>query len=475
MVEERRRLGEILIEARVLTEEQLSRALEIQRTDGRRLGSILLAYGFVPEPQLVQALSRQLSIPWVSLWHIDAPDDLLHLVPFDVARECWVVPVYIRKERHGVSHLYIAMDDPTRDDVLQRVSQVAGMSVRAMVAGPSDIAGAIKEFYGVDVGVGPAGLPARRPEPARMPSGPAAATACSEGSNPDLDVYDEPTADVEIPVVEQPAPAGALAVDVVEAPVGEGHVVTLEEDLVVESEPDAAAWQESAAAPGGAASAQAVMMDEKTDEVAVEAVLATVEDGAEDTVEPVSPEPPAVDAPPQADEPAGEDTVEPVAAEPPAVEAVPVAAEAAAEESVEPVHPEQPEIGATPEADEPDATVGPDRSAEPLEHAASLELPLRHSAQQTARREHVRRLRAAALTFLDGTTIDLGGRHARTGEGQIANVAELVSLLRAASRGETAHAPPSWLRWEACMAGLIELLVHKGIVTEDEVLEHLVR
>jgi hypothetical protein len=343
-----------------------------------------------------------------------------------------------------------------------------------MVAGPSDIAGAIKEFYGVDVGVGPAGLPARRPEPAPMPSGSAAATACGEGSAPDLDVYDEPTADVEIPVVEQPAPAGVLAVDVVEAPVGEDHVVTLEEDLVVESEPDAAAWQESAAAPEDAASPQAVTMDEKTDEVAVEAMLATVEDGAEDTVEPVSPEPPAVDATQQAAEPTGEDTVEPVAAEPPAVEAVPVAAEAAAEESVEPVHPEQPEIGATPEA-EPDVTVEPDRSAEPLEHAASLELPLRHSAQQTARREHVRRLRAAALTFLDGTTIDLGGRHARTGEGRIANVAELVSLLRAAGRGETAHAPPSWLRWEACMAGLIELLLHKGIVTEDEVLEHLVR
>ncbi|MDJ0765020.1 MAG: hypothetical protein QNJ97_18710 [Myxococcota bacterium] len=141
------RLGEILVEAGVVKPDQLEKALEIQQKRQLRLGTILLQEGFVGEPQLVQALSRRLSIPWVSLWHIDIDDELLELVPVSVAEEFFLLPIYVRTTGKGERALYVAMNDPTDDSALRFVAASAGMTVRPMIAGPSDISAAIRLYY----------------------------------------------------------------------------------------------------------------------------------------------------------------------------------------------------------------------------------------------------------------------------------------------------------------------------------------
>ncbi len=141
------RLGEILVEANVLTPENLENALALQKKRQLRLGTILLQEDFVSEPQLVQALSRRLSIPWVSLWHIDIPDELLDLVPASVAEEFFLIPIYIRTTGSGEKALYVAMNDPTDDAALRFVSASSGMTVKPMIAGPSDISAAIRVYY----------------------------------------------------------------------------------------------------------------------------------------------------------------------------------------------------------------------------------------------------------------------------------------------------------------------------------------
>ncbi len=147
MSENRLRLGETLIEAKVLKPEELERALALQQRRQLRLGTILLQEGFVTEPQLIQALSHQLSIPWVSLWHIDIHDQLLQMVPVNVAEEFFLIPIYIRSTKDGKRALYVAMNDPTDDAALRFVSASAGMPVKPMIAGPSDIAEAIRVYY----------------------------------------------------------------------------------------------------------------------------------------------------------------------------------------------------------------------------------------------------------------------------------------------------------------------------------------
>ncbi|MCP4197517.1 MAG: hypothetical protein GY762_10260 [Proteobacteria bacterium] len=141
------RLGEILIEAGVLSKNQLKSALALQKKRQLRLGTILLQEGFATEPQVVQALSRRLSVPWVSLWHLDIKDALLDLVPVSVAEEFFLIPIYVRTTEEGGKALYVAMNDPTDDAALRFVAASSGMSVKPMIAGPSDIAAAIRAYY----------------------------------------------------------------------------------------------------------------------------------------------------------------------------------------------------------------------------------------------------------------------------------------------------------------------------------------
>ncbi|MBN2717596.1 MAG: hypothetical protein JXX14_17220 [Deltaproteobacteria bacterium] len=147
MNQPRLRLGEILIESGLLSQQNLHHALEIQKQQQLRLGTILLQEGFVSEPHLLQALSRHLSIPWVSIWRIDVPAAALNLVPSNVAEEFFLMPIYIRVEKGGDKALYVAMNDPSDTEAMRFVAATAGMDVKPMIAGPADIASAIRYYY----------------------------------------------------------------------------------------------------------------------------------------------------------------------------------------------------------------------------------------------------------------------------------------------------------------------------------------
>ncbi len=142
-----KRIGELLIEANVLTAEQLEHALKVQRGDGRKLGHLLIELGHVSETVLTQALSRQLAVPWVSLFHVDFSRSLLNLIPRELAERFALVPIFVRRVRKQGDTLYVAMDDPTNTAALEEVSKSAGIPVRPMIACPSDIRAAIRVYY----------------------------------------------------------------------------------------------------------------------------------------------------------------------------------------------------------------------------------------------------------------------------------------------------------------------------------------
>lgn len=142
-----KRIGELLVEAGVLSQQQLEQALFAQRKDGRRLGQLLIELGLVGETKLTQTLSRQLSVPWVSLYHVDFSRSLLNLVPRAVAEKYSLVPIFVRRVRHHGETLYVAMDDPTREDAIEEVTRASAMPVKPMIACPSDIRAAIRVYY----------------------------------------------------------------------------------------------------------------------------------------------------------------------------------------------------------------------------------------------------------------------------------------------------------------------------------------
>ncbi len=173
---ERIRLGELLVEMRLLTREQLEQALATQKTDGRRLGEILVHLKMVSESQLTQVLSQQLSVPWVALQHIDFSRQLLNLVPPETAQKYGVVPIYVRRARNRQETLYVAMEDPSDEEPLREIAAHANLPVRAMIAPPTDIRGAIRAYY---LGLPPEEdvgdvevVEALAPPPSRAPSAP---------------------------------------------------------------------------------------------------------------------------------------------------------------------------------------------------------------------------------------------------------------------------------------------------------------
>jgi type IV pilus assembly protein PilB len=165
------RLGELLVSANILTRDQLDQVLTLQKTDGRRLGLLLVERGLVTETQVTQILSQQLSVPWVSLYHIDFSRQLLDLVPQELAEKHCLVPIFVRRVRGLGDTLYVAMDDPTDDVAQKAVSAFSGLPVRTMIAPPSDIRSAIRAYYG---GEEPEQVP---PPPVAMPAAAPAAQA----------------------------------------------------------------------------------------------------------------------------------------------------------------------------------------------------------------------------------------------------------------------------------------------------------
>lgn len=133
--------------AHIISREQLEAVLALQREDGRRLGKLLVERGLVTETQLTQILSQQLSVPWVSLYHIDFSRQLLDLVPEELAEQHCLIPIFVRRVRGLGDTLYIAMDDPTNETAVAAIGDYAGLPVRAMIAPPSDIRAAIRAYY----------------------------------------------------------------------------------------------------------------------------------------------------------------------------------------------------------------------------------------------------------------------------------------------------------------------------------------
>jgi type IV pilus assembly protein PilB len=141
------RIGELLKAAGLISEQQLQSALEEQSSTGLRLGRILVASGAVSELQLTQVLSNQLSVAWVSLPHVDLTEELLLLIPREVATKWELVPVHFRIGEERQKILYIAISDPTNLEAMQDVAKLTGMNVRPLIAPPSEILRTIESAY----------------------------------------------------------------------------------------------------------------------------------------------------------------------------------------------------------------------------------------------------------------------------------------------------------------------------------------
>jgi len=145
-VAEDKKLGEILIEGGKASEEDVRRALDLQKQVGGRVGRLLVAMGIVPEEVLVEALSKQLRIPKVSLRGRTAGPGLTALLPADLARRRMLLPVAL--SRVGDKEvLYVATADPTDRTGIIEAAEVSGREVIPLLAPFDELSAALERSY----------------------------------------------------------------------------------------------------------------------------------------------------------------------------------------------------------------------------------------------------------------------------------------------------------------------------------------
>ena len=127
-------LGEVLVEERLISREQLAEALERQKETGRPLGTILREAGLVEEKALVEAVAKQIGVPFVDL-ETRAPDpSVAELVPAEFATAKEAVPVRI-----DGNALIVAMTHPSNRTTVQAIAEMTGYDVLPALAVRRDV------------------------------------------------------------------------------------------------------------------------------------------------------------------------------------------------------------------------------------------------------------------------------------------------------------------------------------------------
>lgn len=146
IVRKKKRLGDLLVEEGVLTQEQLMEALKKQRELGLRLGETIAELQLADEQAIAEALHHQLNIPLALLRETKIPPEVLGLIPETIVRKHRAVPYEIDENNANVLH--VAMEDPMDIIAIDDLSIVTNMHIEPMVATPSDIHFAIERYYG---------------------------------------------------------------------------------------------------------------------------------------------------------------------------------------------------------------------------------------------------------------------------------------------------------------------------------------
>ncbi|PXW95567.1 MSHA biogenesis protein MshE [Sphaerotilus hippei] len=139
---QRIRLGDVLVQQRLVSEQQLDQALEQQRSSGKRLGRVLIDNGLITEDSLVQALARQLRIPFVNLKTFPVKGEAVRLLSESHARRHRAIVIDDKGE-----HLLLAMADPLDLFAYDELCRQLRRPARLAVVAESQLLGTLDRHY----------------------------------------------------------------------------------------------------------------------------------------------------------------------------------------------------------------------------------------------------------------------------------------------------------------------------------------
>ncbi|MEJ5211810.1 MAG: ATPase, T2SS/T4P/T4SS family [Burkholderiales bacterium] len=139
---EKVRLGEILVNQKLISQEQLALALEEQKRTGRKLGRIFVEQGFVTEDQISEALARQLNIPYINLKFYQLRPEVVRLLPETQARRFRAIVM----EAKGNTAL-VGMADPTDLFAYDEIARILKRDLSLAVVNEGQLMDAIDRLY----------------------------------------------------------------------------------------------------------------------------------------------------------------------------------------------------------------------------------------------------------------------------------------------------------------------------------------
>lgn len=137
----RKRLGDLLVESGLITEQQLETTLH-RKSPEEKLGDALLQEGHITEQQLAETLERQLGIPRINLYQYPMDPEVIQLIPRDLAKRHQVMP--IRKENHK---LFVAMADPMDYFAIEELRMATGYQIIPALATKEELQRTISKHY----------------------------------------------------------------------------------------------------------------------------------------------------------------------------------------------------------------------------------------------------------------------------------------------------------------------------------------
>lgn len=132
----------MLVAAKLVSEENIAKALSVQEKEGGRLGSILVRLGFIKEQELLDFLSKQYGVQSIELSKIEIDPAVIKLLPTEVIQKYNVIP--IRRVGHIIT---IAMVDPSNIFAVDDIKFMTGYDVDVVISSESSVLAAMNKYY----------------------------------------------------------------------------------------------------------------------------------------------------------------------------------------------------------------------------------------------------------------------------------------------------------------------------------------
>lgn len=142
----RLRLGDLLISQGIITEEQLQKGLEIQKSKGCKLGEALVEGNIVSEETIVKTLGEQLHLSYVDLTNVKIEDEVLNLVPSALLKKHMMIPFEYAADNPNV--IRVAMVDPLDIEAADDVNIVTNLQVETVITTRRSLNMALDKYFG---------------------------------------------------------------------------------------------------------------------------------------------------------------------------------------------------------------------------------------------------------------------------------------------------------------------------------------